>query len=129
MLFRQKKSRSAFVLKTLGGKYNLLGDYEAISGLYGLAEVGYLRAPTNTYFSDYDRENYRTREEDGFSRSYSSYNIIIGMGGEVDLYFGYLFTEAKINLAANQVGGEYVIPEIPTSVSLNAGIRFPFYYF
>ncbi|NHE57298.1 hypothetical protein [Cyclobacterium plantarum] len=113
----------------IGAKYYLMGDYEAIGGLYGLAEMGYLRAPTRTHFSHYDQENYKPRHADGFAASYSSYNINIGLGGEVDLLFGYLFAEAKLNLPANQAGNRAVISEIPTSVSFNGGIRFPLYFF
>lgn len=113
----------------IGAKYYLLGDYEAIGGLYGLAEMGYLRAPTRTHFSPYDQENYKPRQKDGFSASYTSYNINIGLGGEVDLIFGYLFGEAKLNLPANRAGNQNVVSEIPASVSFNGGIRFPLYFF
>ncbi|SHM76403.1 hypothetical protein SAMN04488057_103247 [Cyclobacterium lianum] len=113
----------------LGAKYYLLGDYEARGSLYGLAEMGYMRAPTQTRFSSYDQENYRPRQDDGFKTVYTTYNVNIGMGGEVDLLVGFLFAEAKLNLPANRAGNRTMVSEIPAALSFNAGMRFPLYFF
>jgi hypothetical protein len=39
--------------------------------------------------------------------------------------FGYLFSDLKVNIPANTFGGESISFNIPSSVQIKAGVRFP----
>ncbi len=113
----------------IGAKYYFFGDYEELFGIYGIAEAGYLMAPSRTSFGEYDSENFKPRKEDGFRENFSDLTINLGIGAEVDLLFAYLFGDVKANLPANQRGNMIVQTEIPASLSFHVGLRFPLYYF
>jgi hypothetical protein len=113
----------------VGAKYYFVGDYEDLFGIYGIGEAGYLRAPTRTFLGEYDSENYRPSQEDGYRETFSDLTINLGVGVEVDLLFAYLFGDVKANLPANQRGNMIVQTEIPASLSFHVGLRFPLYHF
>ena len=116
----------SFIHVYFGGRRYFVGDYEDDFGIYGLAEVGLLMAPVTTTLGEYDESQYYTTVQDGAKETLVNFTLNIGAGVEKELDFGYIFGDLKLNLPANQANGEYVPVEIPTSVSVNAGVRFPF---
>ena len=79
-----------------GGKRYFVGDYEASFGVYGIVEAGFLGIPVKTEVGDYDAENYNYSDTD--NEFYSNFTLDFGIGSEVDLSFGYLFLDFKLNI-------------------------------
>ncbi|MGB0176330.1 MAG: hypothetical protein ACPF9D_04135 [Owenweeksia sp.] len=116
----------SFIHLYFGGRRYFVGDYEDDFGFYGLAEVGLLMAPVTTTLGEYDESRYNTSIEDGAKETLINFTLNLGVGVEKELDFGYIFGDLKLNLPANQANGQYVPVEIPTSLSVNAGVRVPF---
>lgn len=119
------EQKVSFIQLYFGGKRYFVGDYEADFGLYGLAEAGYLVVPITTSLGNFDNTLYSTFEEDGAKQTLTNFTLNFGFGLEKNLEFGYLFADLKLNLPANQVNGQTVAIEIPTSASINVGVRIP----
>lgn len=123
----ETKTGVSFLHLTFGGKRYFVGDYEDNFGLYGIGEAGMLFAPVKTTITgNFDPELYYTTFEDGEKETLSNFTIGFGLGFDIDLDFGYLFTDLKLNLPANQVNGQTVSISIPPAVAIDAGIRIPF---
>ncbi len=109
----------------VGGKYYLVNDCEDDFGLYGIAEAGLMMGAVTTTLGDFNDNLYYTSMDDGAKESLSNFTLDIGIGGEFDLDFGYLFADLKLLLPVNTVDGQTVEVEIPASVSLSVGVRIP----
>lgn len=117
--------KSSFLHFRVGAKGYFIGDYEGSFGMYGLVEAGFLLAPTTSTFEDYDTELYYTYLDDNTKETLSNPTLSLGLGGEVNVNFGYVFGEVKLVLPANQSNGTIIDIEIPPAVSISAGVRIP----
>lgn len=110
----------------IGVKRYFAGDYEDDFGFYGLAEAGLLLAPTATTLGNYNKSLYYTVVEDGKKEVLGNFTINFGLGFEKSVGSIYIFSDVKLNLPANRSGDVEVDFDIPTSLSVNAGVRVPF---
>lgn len=108
-----------------GVKYYLIGDWEDNFGLYGLGQLGLFMAPYKTEIGEFDETTYYTNTSES-REILSSLTINVGIGFDVDLDFGYLFANTKLNLPANTVNGNAVEFAIPATFAAHLGMRFPF---
>lgn len=108
----------------VGLKKYFVGGYSEDFGLYGIGEMGLLISNTSSELGDYDEEKYTIETYD--AETLSNFMLTLGFGLEGNINFAYLFADVKLNLPANQENGEEVAVEIPASVVVNLGLRFPF---
>jgi hypothetical protein len=81
-------------------------------------------ASVSTTYEDYDANLYNVYKSS--SETVMQWTINFGIGAEKNLDFGYIFGDFMLNLPANNVNGIDVAIDIPTSISLNVGVRIPF---
>lgn len=108
---------------TVGAKRYFAGDVEDDGGFYGLVEAGIMLVPVTVTYEDAP-SGYSGPED--AEEKFGNFTLNFGIGGEIDLDFGYLFGEAKLTLPANQQGDTIVEITIPASVNIAAGVRIPF---
>ena len=105
----------------IGFKKYFVGEYDDENfGFYGLLEMGYMGSKYTYDLDDYDDVAYNLTVED---ETVSNFMITLGTGIEKGFDFGYLFSDLKLNIPANQENGEAVEVEIPASFSFNLGYR------
>lgn len=108
-----------------GAKKYFVGDYDDENfGFYAMGEAGFMIANVSTDVGSYDQTLYNlTVSED---EAASNFMIGLGAGVEKGFDFGYIFLDAKLQLAANEENGVAVEVEIPASFMLNVGYRVMF---
>jgi hypothetical protein len=117
--------KASFMHVTIGARRYFVGDYEDDFGFYGFAEVGLLYVPVRTTVGEYDATKYSVSSEVSENINLLGYTIGFGIGLEKELDFGYLFSDLKINLPANEANGVAISVVIPTTFALSAGVRIP----
>lgn len=126
-----------------GVKRYIVGDFEADAGFYGTLGLGLMVAQSNLVINKVGNESYIESKYDldyDVSKAKNSYMTVpleIGIGGEVNLGFGYLFFDGKYNLPLSKSHEAVAVKDlepgevqeigitIPMSYSLNFGIRIP----
>jgi hypothetical protein len=109
----------------VGAKRYFIGDYEEDFCFYGFAEAGLLMAPVLTTLSGYDKSLYSATAVDGSKETLTNFTLGFGPGIEKKFDFGYIFSDIKLTLPANQANGETVEVQIPASFGINVGVRIP----
>lgn len=107
-----------------GAKYYFIGEATEDFGCYGLGEAGLLLAPYKVTIGSYDKTLYSARDEE-FQETLGGFMVNFGVGAEVNLNFGYLFGDVKLNLPASGISSREETEGMPASLSINAGVRFP----
>ncbi len=100
------------------------GDYED-GGFYVFGGLG-LTMATITYKADtYDETKYTLGfDPDDKDRLFQPI-LRFGPGYDINLGSANIFFEGFLNLPANRVGASYININIPASVGLQAGVKFP----
>lgn len=110
----------------LGGKRYFVGDTYYDFGIYVLGEIGMVIAPYTVELGEYDRDLYSTEYDDSNSDFLANFTLNLGLGGEYDFNFAFLFADVKFNIPSNlNAAGDVIAVEIPYSFSIFTGLRFP----
>ena len=102
---------SSFNCLYLNGRTYFVGDYEDTFNVYVLGEIGSIGL---------------TFEDKNSSIGHSNLTVGLGLGGEKDLNFGYVYSEIKISISANGFNSREESYDVPTSLIFNVGVRIPF---
>ncbi|MGB0524687.1 MAG: outer membrane beta-barrel protein [Flammeovirgaceae bacterium] len=114
----------SFLHASIGAKYYIAGNYESNVGFYGLFGLGLMLAPSKLSYGDFDRSTYTLDEELG-NETLQNFTINLGIGLEKNFESFAVFGEGRVALPANEQNGQAIAFEIPTSTTLQLGVRIP----
>jgi len=102
-----------------------VGDSKDEYGIYGILEGGALYVELRDKIDNYDSDLYELEYDNGGIEKLWFSSIVLGLGVEKDLGFGYIYGAAKVHILTdiNDVDSMFFDESLPFSV--NAGIRFP----
>ena len=103
-----------------------VGDAQDDYGVFGVLEGGALYTEIERKIGEYDTRKYTLEESNEEIQKIWFSSIAIGVGGEKEFDFGYLFGATKIHILSDIDFDNSELFKNSLPFSINLGVRFPF---